>query len=224
MEEGSGYKGWDSTSELERAMSGMSKETFMQVLKDVQKQLGLSDEEMAQKIMKFVNSGVEEEKTDMLEEMGAAEEEAEAASFASQAKGAAATKGGSEQADAFYEGEEPMEEKKTERYDAEMKEKGFSDAQADELPDGLQKAMLQTEVRAMIEEMLKGEGEKTLEGKRPPSMRKRTMKDLDKEAETRETDFLKKKKGEKKEELRKMNEEMLCEECGGVHEGTCPGK
>ena len=55
--EGSGYKGWDSTSELERAMSGMSKESFMQVLKDVQKQLGLSDEEMAQKIMKFVNSG-----------------------------------------------------------------------------------------------------------------------------------------------------------------------
>ena len=40
------------------------------------------------------------------EEMGAKEEEAEAASFASQAKGAAATKGGSEQADAFYEGEE----------------------------------------------------------------------------------------------------------------------
>ena len=68
------------------------------------------------------------------------------------------------------------------------------------------------------------EVEKTLEGRRPPSMRKRTMKDLDKEAETRETDFLKKKKGEKKEELRKMNEEMLCEECGGVHEGSCPGK
>ena len=49
------------------------------------------------------------------------------------------------------------------------------------------------------------EGEKTLEGKRPPSMRKRTMKDLDDEAKTRETDFLKKKKGEKK---KKMDEEV----------------
>jgi hypothetical protein len=116
-----------------------------------------------------------------------------------------------------------VSEEKTEKYDDEMKEK-FSKKQADELPDELQKAMLKKEVRAMIEEMLKGEGEKTLEGRRPASMRKRTMKDLDDEAKTRETDFLKKKKGEKKEELRKMNEEMLCEECGGVHEGTCPGK
>ena len=47
-----------------------------------------------------------ETKTDMLEEMGVAEEEAEAASFAAQAKGAAATKAGAEGADAFYEGEE----------------------------------------------------------------------------------------------------------------------
>ena len=62
IEEGSGYK-WDSTSELERAMSGMDKETFKQVLKDVQKQLGLSDEEMAQRVMKFVNSGSEEERS-----------------------------------------------------------------------------------------------------------------------------------------------------------------
>ena len=38
--------------------------------------------------------------------MGAKEEEAEAASFAAQAKGAAATKAGAEGADAFYEGEE----------------------------------------------------------------------------------------------------------------------
>ncbi len=79
----------------------------------------------------------------------------------------------------FYEGyhdqrQQMMSEEKTEKYDDEMKEKGFSPDQANKLPDGLQKAMLQTEVRAMIEEML--------------------------------------------------NEEMLCEECGGVHEGTCPGK
>jgi hypothetical protein len=91
-----------------------------------------------------------------------------------------------------------VSEEKTDKHDAEMKEKGFSDAQAKNLPDELQKSMLKKEVRKMIEEMLKGEGEKTLEGKRPPSMRKRTMKDLDDEAKTRETDFLKKKKGEKK--------------------------
>ena len=117
-----------------------------------------------------------------------------------------------------------VSEEKTDKHDAEMKEKGFSDAQAKNLPDELQKSMLKKEVRAMIEEILKGEGEKTLEGKRPPSMRKRTMKDLDDEAKTRETDFLKKKKGEKKEELRKMNEEMLCEKCGGMHEGSCAGE
>jgi hypothetical protein len=79
----------------------------------------------------------------------------------------------------FYEGyriqrQQMMSEEKTEKYDDEMEEKGFSPDQAKKLPDGLQKAMLQTEVRAMIEEML--------------------------------------------------NEELLCEECGGVHEGTCPGK
>ena len=56
----SGYK-WDSTSELERAMSSMDKETFKQALKDVQKQLGLSDEEFNQRIIKFVNSGRLEE-------------------------------------------------------------------------------------------------------------------------------------------------------------------
>jgi len=49
-----GYK-WDSTSELGKAMSGMDKETFKQTLKDVQKQLGLSDEEFNQRIIKFVN-------------------------------------------------------------------------------------------------------------------------------------------------------------------------
>ena len=167
-----------------------------------------------------------------LEEMGVAEEEAEAASFAAQAKGAAATKAGAEGADAFYEGEEleeaapsnegmhtgdpkapplsaavfidmiatklgmskedvvkkmgmamadiqaaedsaeragmspsagererfsmaTMEEEKTDKHDAEMKEKGFSDEQAENLPDELQKAMLKKEVRAMLDEMLK---------------------------------------------------------------------
>jgi len=77
----------------------------------------------------------------------------------------------------FYEGYislKKVSEEKTEKYDDEMEKAGFSPDQANKLPDGLQKAMLQTEVRAMIEEML--------------------------------------------------NEEMLCEECGGVHEGTCPEK
>ena len=55
-----------------------------------------------------------------------------------------------------------------------MKETGFSDAQAKNLPDELQKSMLKKEVRAMIEEML--------------------------------------------------NEELLCEECGGMHAGSCPEK
>jgi hypothetical protein len=67
-----------------------------------------------------------------------------------------------------------VSEEKTDKHDAEMKEKGFSDAQAENLPDELQKAMLKKEVRAMIEEMLK--------------------------------------------------EEMLCEECGGMHEGSCTGE
>ena len=67
-----------------------------------------------------------------------------------------------------------MSEEKTDKHDAEMKEKGFSDAQAKNLPDELQKSMLKKEVRAMIEEML--------------------------------------------------NEEMLCEECGGMHEGSCTGE
>ena len=67
-----------------------------------------------------------------------------------------------------------VSEEKTDKHDAEMKEKGFSDAQAKNLPDELQKSMLKKEVRAMIEEMLKGE--------------------------------------------------MLCEECGGMHEGSCTGE
>jgi len=67
-----------------------------------------------------------------------------------------------------------VSEEKTDKHDAEMKEKGFSDAQAKNLPDELQKSMLKKEVRAMIEEMLK--------------------------------------------------EEMLCEECGGMHEGSCAGE
>ena len=51
------------------------------------------------------------------------------------------------------------------------------------------------------------EVQNTIEGKRPPSMRKRTMKDLDDEAKTRETDFLKKKKEKKKknEDLDEMS-------------------
>ena len=52
------------------------------------------------------HKSLNETQTDILEEMGAKEEEAEAASFAAQAKGAAATKAGAEGADAFYEGEE----------------------------------------------------------------------------------------------------------------------
>jgi len=67
-----------------------------------------------------------------------------------------------------------VSEEKTEEYDDEMEEKGFSKKQAKNLDDPLQAAMLKKEVRAMIEEML--------------------------------------------------NEEMLCEACGGMHEGTCPGK
>ena len=51
------------------------------------------------------------------------------------------------------------------------------------------------------------EVQNTIEGKRPPGMRKRTMKDLDDEAKTRETDFLKKKKEKKKknEDLDEMS-------------------
>ena len=49
------------------------------------------------------------------------------------------------------------------------------------------------------------EVQNTIEGKRPPGMRKRTMKDLDDEAKTRETDFLKKKKDEEEEELDEMS-------------------
>ncbi len=79
----------------------------------------------------------------------------------------------------FYEGyhdqrQQMMSEEKTEKYDDKMREKGFSDDQANKLPDGLQNAMLQTEVRAMIEELLK--------------------------------------------------EEMLCKECGNMHEGSYTGK
>ena len=59
----------------------------------------------------------------------------------------------------IYTGErssgDKMEEEKTDKHDAEMKEKGFSDEQAENLPDELQKAMLKKEVRAMLDEMLK---------------------------------------------------------------------
>ena len=77
----------------------------------------------------------------------------------------------------FYEGYHSVRkvsEEKTEKYDDEMKEKGFSKKQAKNLDDELQAAMLKKEVRAMIEEML--------------------------------------------------NEELLCEECGGMHEGSCTGE
>ena len=62
------------------------------------------------------------------------------------------------------------------------------------------KNLTQGRVGKLIE-LLKQEMSKQMrEGKRPPGMRKRTMKDLDDEAKTRETDFLKKKKDEKEEE------------------------
>ena len=54
--------------------------------------------------------------------------------------------------------------------------------------------------KARLKEIIREEVQKIIEGKRPPGMRKRTMKDLDDEAKTRETDFLKKKKDEKEEE------------------------
>jgi hypothetical protein len=54
--------------------------------------------------------------------------------------------------------------------------------------------------KTRLKEIIKEEVQKIIEGKRPPGMRKRTMKDLDDEAKTRETDFLKKKKDEKEEE------------------------
>jgi hypothetical protein len=47
-----------------------------------------------------------------------------------------------------------MEEEKTDKHDDKMKEKGFSDEQAENLPDQLQKAMLKKEVRAMLEELM----------------------------------------------------------------------
>ena len=52
------------------------------------------------------------------------------------------------------------------------------------------------------------EAEETIEGKRPPGMGKRTMKDLDDEAKTRETNFLKKKKDEKKEKVKNPGKYM----------------
>ncbi len=52
------------------------------------------------------------------------------------------------------------------------------------------------------------EVEETIEGKRPPGMGKRTMKDLDDEAKTRETNFLKKKKDEKKEKVKNPGKYM----------------
>ena len=56
----------------------------------------------------------------------------------------------------IYTGEygDKMEEEKTEKYDDEMKEKGFSKKQAKNLDDPLQKAMLKKEVRAMLEELM----------------------------------------------------------------------
>lgn len=47
-----------------------------------------------------------------------------------------------------------MDEEKTEEYNKEMEEKGFSAKQSKELPDALQKAMLKKEIRAMVAEIL----------------------------------------------------------------------
>ena len=72
--------------------------------------------------------------------------------------------------------------------------------------------------KSKLKQIIKEEVEKILEGKRPPSMRKRTMKDLDDEAKTRETDFLKKKKDEKEEE--ELEETSVQ---GGVPTGAVAG-
>lgn len=72
--------------------------------------------------------------------------------------------------------------------------------------------------KSRLKEIIKEEVEKILEGKRPPSMRKRTMKDLDDEAKTRETDFLKKKKDEQEEE--ELEETSVQ---GGVPTGAVAG-
>ena len=207
---------------------GQGVEEYMKAYNAVMKKMGKDPLPMKQPDPAYLDAL----RRGQLEEMGVAEEEAEAASFAAQAKGAAATKAGAEGADAFYEGEEleeaapsnegmhtgepkappmrpavfidliasklgmsreevakkmamamadiqaaedsaeragmspsagererfsmaTMEEEKTDKHDAEMKEKGFSDEQAENLPDELQKAMLKKEVRAMLDEMLK---------------------------------------------------------------------
>lgn len=81
---------------------------------------------------------MKEEKTDMLEEMGAAEEEAEASELRAE-----------------EEPESVVNEKKmTDKHDAEMKEKGFSDKQAKNLPDELQKSMLKEYEEVLV---LKGD-------------------------------------------------------------------
>ena len=207
---------------------GQGVEEYMKAYNAVMKKMGKDPLPMKQPDQAYLDAL----SRGYLEEMGVAEEEAEAASFAAQAKGAAATKAGAEGADAFYEGEEleeaapsnegmhtgdpkappmsaavfidmiatklgmskedvvkkmgmamadiqaaedsaeragmspsagererfdtvTMEEEKTDKHDAEMKEKGFSDEQAENLPDELQKSMLKKEVRAMLDEMLK---------------------------------------------------------------------
>ena len=144
------YGAMDAEQGLPPTKVGQGNKEYMKAYNAVMEKMGKDPLPMKQPDQAYLDAL----RSGRLEEMGAAEEEAEAASFAAQAKGAAATKGGSEQADAFYEGEEPMEEEKTDKYDDEMEEKDFSPDQANKLPDGLQKAMLKKEVRAMLEELM----------------------------------------------------------------------
>ena len=81
---------------------GQGVEEYMKAYNAVMKKMGKDPLPMKQPDQAYLDAL----SRGYLEEMGVAEEEAEAASFAAQAKGAAATKAGAEGADAFYEGEE----------------------------------------------------------------------------------------------------------------------
>ena len=54
--------------------------------------------------------------------------------------------------------------------------------------------------KTRLKEIIKEEVQKIIEGKRPPGMRKRTMKDLDDEAKTRQSNFLKNNQDDEEEE------------------------
>lgn len=128
---------------------------------------------------------LKEEKTNIQEEMGAAEEEAEAAELRAEEEPGDVVnekkmtdpemkereklvKGMKKSAGDFEKrypgrGEEvmyatatkmAMDEEKTEEYNKEMEEKGFSAKQSKELPDALQRAMLKKEIRAIVAEIL----------------------------------------------------------------------